>query len=87
MAFEYPPVHLAYAKAYATRAIKSTDPVSVRRNIVIPLRLALKGYLRRAAGVAALPWNQWQHSHGMGGRLHLESWDHLGTILTPSDAR
>ena len=29
--------------------------------------------LGRSAGVAALPWNQWQHSRGMGGRLRLES--------------
>lgn len=29
--------------------------------------------LRLAARVAALPWNQWQLSRGMGGTLRLES--------------
>ncbi len=29
--------------------------------------------LRQAAGVAAVPWNQWQLSRGMGGRLRPES--------------
>jgi hypothetical protein len=31
------------------------------------------GRTRQPAGVAALPWNQWQLSRGMGGRLRLES--------------
>jgi hypothetical protein len=31
------------------------------------------GWFRQPAGVAALPWNQWQLSRGMGGRLRLES--------------
>ena len=29
--------------------------------------------LKQAAEVAALPWNEWQLSRGMGGRLRLES--------------
>ncbi|MCE0761157.1 transposase, partial [Marinobacter sp. G11] len=31
------------------------------------------GGIRQPARVAALPWNQWQLSRGMGGRLRLES--------------
>ncbi|WP_206768969.1 MULTISPECIES: hypothetical protein, partial [unclassified Marinobacter] len=31
------------------------------------------GEIRQPAKVAALPWNQWQLSRGMGGRLRLES--------------
>ncbi|MDX5385363.1 MAG: hypothetical protein LPK15_14765, partial [Alteromonadaceae bacterium] len=31
------------------------------------------GEIRQPARVAALPWNQWQLSRGMGGRLRLES--------------
>ena len=41
--------------------------------LVIPRRDAPAGDFRQAARVAALPWNQWQHSRGMGGRLRLES--------------
>ena len=69
----------------------ASDPFSMKK-VRMPYRYPKSGRsgcaFRLASGVAALPWNQWQLSCGMGGRLPVESVANLewNTHIIPSFA-